>query len=311
MAETQTKTSALNKVESVAIVVNYNDWELTQKTVQEHIQYDVFDKIVIVDNNSSDDSYSKLQQIVSDNVKLFKAERNGGYGYGNNQGANYAIKKFHPDYLVIMNPDVKVQKESVEKCFKILEQYPSLGSVSPIMKNSKGEIHKSFAWKHFSYFQECIGISTLLRTIFYKSYDRIYYDISSFSSGPQIVDVLPGSLVIFRTNAFTEAGMYDENIFLFVEERVIAKRLKKVGYSSAICSGTYFLHHHSMTINKTMKEFKKHLIFLKSKCFFLRTYSEVSAIKILVFKILCIFSIIEFCVLIPIKSVRRGFFPKT
>jgi hypothetical protein len=295
--------TTMAKIESVAIIVNYNDWELTQKTAINHIH--VFDKIVVVDNDSSDDSFSKLEEIKSEKIHVIKTDRNGGYGYGNNQGAKYAIDRFNPDFLIVMNPDVVVKKESIGNCVQILKQDQTIGAIAPLMNDSKGKVYKNFAWKQLTYFQECVGISVLLRWIFNKSLSKINYQLDSFLGTIQLVEVIPGSLVIYRTRAFVEAGMYDENIFLYTEERVIARRLALAGYSTALNGNDYFIHYHSMSIDKVMNNARKQKILLKSKIYLLKTYAKISSAKIIFFQLLCIYSIIEFVLLIPVIVTRR------
>lgn len=72
--------------------------------------------IIIVDNNSPNHSGQKLQSIYADDieVKVYISEENLGFARGNNLGYSYA-KKDNPDYIIVMNSDVIILKQDLEK----------------------------------------------------------------------------------------------------------------------------------------------------------------------------------------------------
>ena len=46
------------------LILNYNDSDNVQRMLNKIYSYDSFDKILVVDNCSTDDSYEKLQKYV-------------------------------------------------------------------------------------------------------------------------------------------------------------------------------------------------------------------------------------------------------
>lgn len=292
--------------QSVAIILNYNDWETTMKSVHIHAQSNVFDKIVVVDNCSSDDSYERLMKIKNNDIDVIRTTKNSGYGYGNNFGANFAIKKYKPKYLVVINPDVVVDKESIDNCINILNNNNEIGLIAPIMKNGNGEISQSFAWRRLTFYQEIISIFFVFKKIFKSYRDNIYYKFYELVGDFNIVDVVPGSLMIFRKEAFAKAGMYDENVFLFVEERIICNRLNKFGYRVAINNNYFFTHFHSTTIKKSLTEYNRFKILLESKKYFINNYSNFTRVKKILF-LFCfpIAKLERILFVIPLKTIRN------
>ena len=65
-------------------ILNYNDFETTQKLVEKMRRFSIIDHIVVVDNHSTDDSYDKLCLLEDEMVIVIQTPKNGGYGYGNN-----------------------------------------------------------------------------------------------------------------------------------------------------------------------------------------------------------------------------------
>ena len=43
------------------VIVNYNDFNSTRELIENIKSYNIFDKIVVVDNHSADDSVKKLK----------------------------------------------------------------------------------------------------------------------------------------------------------------------------------------------------------------------------------------------------------
>ena len=66
------------------IVLNYNDAETTLEFVEMAKMCNAIDKIVVVDNCSTDYSLSKLTCLKSDKIDVIQTDKNGGYAYGNN-----------------------------------------------------------------------------------------------------------------------------------------------------------------------------------------------------------------------------------
>ena len=77
------------------VVVNYNDYKNTISFVKSVVDYSVIGHIVIVDNCSTDESFSELKKITSDKVSLVKNDFNKGYGSGINLGSKYLIEKYN------------------------------------------------------------------------------------------------------------------------------------------------------------------------------------------------------------------------
>lgn len=82
---------------TVMIVLNYNDAETTLKYVKHIVSYDLLNKIIIVDNCSTDDSWCRLlQSFASNKIDIVRTDHNGGYGYGNNFGLKCAVSQYSP-----------------------------------------------------------------------------------------------------------------------------------------------------------------------------------------------------------------------
>src|SRR5260221_5524385 len=82
-------------------------------------------EIIIIDNNSADESVKVIQKFKD--VILIKSKINHGFAGGNNE----AIKKAKGRYILLLNTDTTVTKDFLEKLVGKLESNQSLGIVQP------------------------------------------------------------------------------------------------------------------------------------------------------------------------------------
>ena len=128
------------------VVLNYNDSDTTIKFVQQIINYSIIDKIIVVDNASNDNSYSKLLPLSCAKVDILETQKNGGYGYGNNFGIKYAVQKYHATQIIVSNPDVEVSENTILHCKEVIEKR-RCALVAPMMKNHDQTVNYQCVWK--------------------------------------------------------------------------------------------------------------------------------------------------------------------
>ena len=87
------------------IILNYNVRYFLEQcvfSVQKALE-DIDGEIIVIDNNSSDDSCAMMKEKFP-NVKLIENKENSGFPKGNNIG----VAKAKGKYLCILNPDTVV-----------------------------------------------------------------------------------------------------------------------------------------------------------------------------------------------------------
>lgn len=113
----------MNKKVSI-VLINYNTARDTIECIEslDKVTYDKFD-LIIVDNKSKEDDLKKLEIYTKNkkNCTLVKAEKNGGFAYGNNIGIDIAMKR-KSDYILLLNSDTEVEEDFLEYLVKTLEE---------------------------------------------------------------------------------------------------------------------------------------------------------------------------------------------
>lgn len=192
--------------------------------------------IIIVDNASSDDSVMILQNFIGNDIELVVASQNLGYAAGNNIGIRHALR-YDPDYLVILNNDTVIDRNTISCCIKALENDNNLGIAGPVILNYGTNIIQSSGADVDFY--KLISIPC--------NADKVYYPKNTV----EYHDYVGGACLVFNAELIKKIGYLPEQYFLFWEETewcILAQRSgKKVGcvYNASI------QHKGSATIKRT------------------------------------------------------------
>ncbi|WP_270750095.1 glycosyltransferase [Fusobacterium hominis] len=228
------------------IILNYNNYKFTITATENILSISNEIHIIIVDNNSKNESYKILTDKYKnyERIDIIKSETNSGYAKGNNLGIKYIINNYDVDYIGIMNPDVILPDiETIENCIKILQIEKDSAIVAPTMLTNNKLNFGSIAWRISKKFDDLFLIfkNIYRKKIQYTELDIYNYKNKIFYSN---VEVLPGSFFIMKKNMLIEIDYLDEETFLYCEERILAKKIKNIGKKSFLIVNNYFYHNH-------------------------------------------------------------------
>ncbi|MDM8261386.1 glycosyltransferase family 2 protein [Limosilactobacillus vaginalis] len=263
-------------------ILNYNDADHVVRLVKKIIDYKLIDNILIVDNCSTDNSYSLLKKVFFNNikVKVIKTLSNRGYGVGNNFGVNYAFNYLKSDYVLLSNPDVFFTENVIKSLIDAMLNDSNNGICAPTQK-IKGKVIKERAWKIPTKFQYVFGETRLAKLIGSTS----LYKSSYFSSSRSGVDCVPGALLLLNVRKFLDIGGYDERMFLYCEETTIGFKMKKRGYSTILLNNEFYDHIQSTSINKSIDDNVKQRYYIYyNRLIFLRDYLNASRVWLYIAK---------------------------
>lgn len=238
------------------IVLNYNDAKTTTKFVEMIKNFKSATNIVVVDNCSTDNSYEELQIYKSINIDIIRTTTNLGYAKGNNYGAFYAINKYHPDCIVISNPDVEFNEEYLNTVIDASMSIPNAAMVSGVMKSLANIRKYQIAWRLPKFGDLVLSNFMLLRLLVGN---RLEYTKAELSNETNPVEVIPGSFFAIRSFVFNEVKGFGEDTFLYEEENIISFKLKEAGYTNYLLKNISYLHIHAISINKSIVSVGKRL----------------------------------------------------
>ena len=225
----------------LTIIVNYKTPDMTLDAAQaalrqlENIKGDW--RLVIVDNDSQDESFDKLSAAVnkhidsSDNawkkVSVIQSGHNGGFGAGN----NFAIRQFldckeAPDYFYVLNSDAFPEDQSIQLLVDQLDEHQEVGLAGSYIHGPDGEPHTT-AFRFptiFSEFEGSVRLGLITKIL------KKYVVPMGIPEETLEVDWLAGASMMVRREVVEQVGLFDEEYFLYFEETDLCYRAKEAGW---------------------------------------------------------------------------------
>lgn len=226
-----------------AVMLNYNSKYFPKMCVEAFYEGTMdFDfEFIAVDNGSSDPiSLGYLEKAEADGlVRLIKSEKNLGFGGGNNLGAKNAKGK----YVLILNPDIFVNKDSVQKMVDYMEAHPEVGILGPQLRYPDDTVQDSCR-RHMK-FTDLVIKRTFLRRLPFLGKRVSKYTMSDFDHNKiSEVDLLVGACFIVPREVYEQVGGFDERYFLFMEDFDLCKEIKSLGKKVVYYPETWVTHNH-------------------------------------------------------------------
>ena len=254
------------------VIVNYNDFDMTSRLLNNVKDYKCLFHIVVVDNNSTDDSFEKLKEFESNRITIIK-NSSRHFSSGLNVGAKYLIKKVGDCNIIFSNSDIIIKgEEDLKKLSSNINK--DVVVVGPTV-DEHGVMNRG--WPLPTTNQEILFNIPLLSRYFkrkYLSYPEEYHqtDIS-------IVDVVSGCFFLVDSVFLEENDYFDENTFLYYEEQIFAKKVKNAGKKECVNNKVTIIHDHSVTIDKTLNRLKKQKTLKQSQRYFCKEYLKANGLQ--------------------------------
>lgn len=224
------------------IIVNYNSGIFLKKCLASICMDRINYEIVVIDNNSDDDSYECARSM--DNTKLIRCEENGGYA----KAANIGINSSKGEFILVANPDIVFDVNALQCMISCAENQPKIGIVGPKIKNFDGTLQ-----------YECKrNQPNLLNSLFYffnlqcgsgNHYirkDKGYYEKSEY------INAISGSCMLLRREALEQCGVFDEGFFMYGEDLELCYRMIQSGYK-IFYNGKSVVYHYKGGCTKDYK----------------------------------------------------------
>lgn len=211
------------------IIVNYNGGKYLKdclEAIKNNLK-DINYEIIIVDNNSNDDSIELLQANYNEEIILIKSSINLGFAKGNNLG----VKKSNGKYVLLLNNDT-ILKNSIKLALNIFKKQ-DVGIVGIKMLGKKNEYRNSVG--HFPSPNRLIKLS------------RLYKINNEFRSGEFIndiyeVDWVEGSFLLTTRKVWDLVNGLDEDYFMYVEDVDFCKKVSLNNYKVVYLPLLEYIH---------------------------------------------------------------------
>ena len=172
---------------------------------------------VIIVENSRDASFKKNIESKFPNVKCHLTGSNIGMGSANNIG----IKLAKTNYVLILNPDVKLTQNTIINLTSEIELINNFAIAAPI---------------EITYLKK-------------KNYGFINNNHSKINNRPFKVDYVDGFAMLFNKSRFKKNIFFDENIFMYLENNDLCKRTIENNENVYVIPKSQIVHFGAKSVN--------------------------------------------------------------
>ena len=239
-------------------ILNYNGLSWLKQNLNNIIEYSPEAEIIVIDNNSHDQSIKYLNQNFS-SIEVIRYTQNYGFSKGYNKTL-LTEKRF--DYFIIMNNDVQVTKNWIPSLLKTIQK-PNTGIVQPKIKNI---LSNSFDYAGGAGgFIDIFGIPFCRGRII----NTLEKDTGQYNDNRDIFWA-SGCCFMIKKDLFQELNGFDEDLFMHQEEIDLCWRTQKTNQKVHYCSTSTIYHFGGGTLsyNAPQKSYYNHrnslLILLKN-----------------------------------------------
>lgn len=203
-------------------------------------------EIIVIDNNSQDDSYIYLKKHFP-KARLFKNKKNLGYAKANNQGVKLAKYNF----LIILNPDTQIQKNTFEALVKFYKNNLNIGALVPKLLNPDGSTQ-------YFYHRQLPTIKNQFASLIYNytSFKKFklaksYFLLDQkFEKNTKIEQAAGVCIFTSKTILKKVGGLFDEKLPIFFNDIDLSFRFKKDRLPIYLVTDSKIVHFRSSSTSK-------------------------------------------------------------
>ncbi len=184
--------------------------------------------IWVVDNASTDGSKEKLKKVFT-KIHFIENKENRGFAAANNQ----ALRKIKNEYILMINPDTRVEKGTLNFMLNFMEENSQVGVSTCKVVHNDG----SLDWASHR------GLPTPLASLLYfLGNDKFYHLSDRDMSEAHEVDAVSGSFFLTRKSVLNKVGLFDEAYWMYAEDIDLCYRIKQEGYKIMYVPKVQVLH---------------------------------------------------------------------
>ena len=206
------------------IIINYNVKHFLEQCLFSVLKATtgLHTEIIVVDNNSFDNSIAYLQPKFPV-VRFIANQENVGFARACNQGLKLSTGK----YILFLNPDTIVPEDCFKKCIAFFESHSDAGALGIKMLDGSGKFLKESKRSFPSPFTSLFKLFGLSRLFPHSKIFSKYHLGNLDQDKDHEVDVLAGAFMMVKREVLVSTGGFDEIFFMYGEDVDLSYRIQK------------------------------------------------------------------------------------
>lgn len=216
------------RIDLSVVILNYNTIGLTRTCLKTLFTSNLgryWLEVIVCDNGSTDGSVAMIKKEFPQ-VTLIDNKKNLGFASGNNPG----IRKAKGRYILLLNTDTEVSRETLRTMLSYMDEHPETGASTCKLILPDGSMdpacHRGFPtpWVAFTYMAKLEKLFP--KTRLFGEYHQGYKDFSAIHE----VDCISGAFFLVRREVIKKVGLLDEDYFMYGEDIDWAYRIREAGW---------------------------------------------------------------------------------
>lgn len=251
------------------IIINYKTPQLTINCVKSILSHNNLGEkeIIIIDNNSNNNSVHILRSAFADKVKIIENKENKGFSFANNQGAKIASGNF----LLFLNSDTIVNDDIFNSAINIFKNYKDVAIISPRLELENGSYQKYAYGKAITPWR--LVSRKTKKEIKIKESEKLFE-----------IDWVSGCALFIKKEVFKKINGFDENFFLYFEDVDICKKVKDIGFKVVIDNSVRVIHLVGKSIDQHTT--RKKYYYKSQNYYFKKNHNELVSLGVRILRIL-------------------------
>ena len=207
------------------VIVTYNAEKWIRNCINSIDENTVKSSVVIVDNNSSDNTVDIISKEYS-SCTLIKNNVNKGFGYANNMGIRFSLEN-GADYVTLLNQDAKLNPLALSQFIFYSNKYPNYGILAPMIYSYNGLELDEYLLNWTFRYNLCLASD-----VFFDRVKEVYH-----------VSLVPAAVWFMKKEAIDDAGLFDPLFFMYAEDDDLWGRFVSKGWKVGFFPKVIAYHH--------------------------------------------------------------------
>lgn len=195
-------------------------------------------ELIVADSATQEDMEMMMREDYSD-VTFFPFEKNVGFQALVKKGIENSCGK----YLLMLNGDIIVTEESIQKMLEFIKNDSKVGMVGPKLLNFNGTLQNS-CFRFYKPLTIVYRRTFLGKFAFAKKHLNWFLMNDYNHETPKEVDWLMGSAIMFSRKALEKVGTMDTRYFMYMEDVDWCRRFWEEGFKVVYCPEALMHHYH-------------------------------------------------------------------
>jgi GT2 family glycosyltransferase len=237
---------------NVSIVLYRPDWQQVVGLTTTLLQSQQVQRVYWIDNSPEPTTFLPIQ---SERIVYQHNSANLGYGAAHNIAIRKSVYDDTPYHLVV-NPDIMLEAQSLDKMLEFMNLNPLVGSLMPKVVYPNGELQ--YLCKLLPTPWDVFG-RRFLPTSWTEKRNARYEMRASGYDKMMNVPYLSGCFMLLRTSAVLKARLFDERFFMYPEDMDLTRRIHK-DYLTVYFPHVTIVHDHAKDSYKSLKMLWIHIV---------------------------------------------------